>query len=321
MSLAVSLQHRIDALRRKCSTGYSCGASCISMNKQCRKTPGAGPGQQKMRRILALADPGKAISATSNASTQGPKTKILGENTQRQSAKVEVVKTVGSVDRKMKTTFKVDLPAAGGKRKEVWGGVMTENYVETSHPGEGSSKADKLSRAADLGRRLGVKPLIDNGGGYSSADLIEDSFGVGTDPGKINAARKALSPDEGATVARTVFRQAREMLKGLPDGTILTASAYNKDGFGHRRKQLYETLGFQFPEGSFEEGLAIIKNGKIAKPQKTRSDASIDSDEVAFVRAALDLPEFGGGGGRRRDAASLEARIDALRIQCATMNR
>jgi len=317
---AAVADHRADAVKRKCATGYSCGASCISMSKQCRKTPGAGPGQQKMRRILALAGPGKAISATSNASTQGPKTKIPGNNTQQQSAKVEVVKTVGSIDRKMKTTFKVDLPAAGGKRKEVWGGVMTENYVETSQPGGGSSKADKLSRAADLGRMLGVKPLIDNGGGYSSAELIEVSFGVGTDPREINAVRKALSPEEGATVARTVFRQAREMLKGLPDGTILTASAYNKDGFGHRRKQLYETLGFQFPEGSFEEGLGIIKNGKIAKPQKTRSDASIDSDEAAFVRAALELPEFGGGNVGRQDADILEARLDALRARCGAMN-
>jgi hypothetical protein len=50
-----ALQQRIDAAKRKCATGYSCGASCISMNKQCRKTPGAGPGQQKMKRILALA--------------------------------------------------------------------------------------------------------------------------------------------------------------------------------------------------------------------------------------------------------------------------
>jgi hypothetical protein len=70
--LAISLQHRIDALRRKCSTGYSCGSSCISMSKQCRKTPGAGPGQQKMQRILALAAPGNATPAKSPSPAVAP---------------------------------------------------------------------------------------------------------------------------------------------------------------------------------------------------------------------------------------------------------
>jgi hypothetical protein len=60
-----ALQQRLDAVKRKCSTGYSCGSGCISMSKVCRKTPGAGPGQQKMQRILALAagkEGGPAVS-------------------------------------------------------------------------------------------------------------------------------------------------------------------------------------------------------------------------------------------------------------------
>lgn len=60
-----ALQARIDAVKRKCATGYSCGASCISMSKQCRKAPGAGPAQQKMTRILALAKPGAGAAAPS----------------------------------------------------------------------------------------------------------------------------------------------------------------------------------------------------------------------------------------------------------------
>jgi hypothetical protein len=71
-----ALQQRLDATKRKCATGYSCGSSCISMSKQCRKTPGAGPGQQKMQRILALAagkDGGPAVSggARPKAATAG----------------------------------------------------------------------------------------------------------------------------------------------------------------------------------------------------------------------------------------------------------
>jgi hypothetical protein len=67
---ATKLQQRSDAVKRKCATGYSCGASCISMSKQCRKSPGAGPGQQKMKRILALAagkEGGLAVRGGANA--------------------------------------------------------------------------------------------------------------------------------------------------------------------------------------------------------------------------------------------------------------
>jgi hypothetical protein len=66
---AAAADHRADATKRKCATGYSCGASCISMSKQCRKTP-SGANQQKMTRILALAagkEGGPAVSGGARA--------------------------------------------------------------------------------------------------------------------------------------------------------------------------------------------------------------------------------------------------------------
>lgn len=50
-----SLEARIDALRRKCSTGYSCGSTCISLRKECRTTPGSTIGKERLKRLLALA--------------------------------------------------------------------------------------------------------------------------------------------------------------------------------------------------------------------------------------------------------------------------
>ena len=55
MSLAVSLQHRLDALRKKCSIGYGCGASCIPLDKQCRVTPMSAVSQQRLKRLMNLA--------------------------------------------------------------------------------------------------------------------------------------------------------------------------------------------------------------------------------------------------------------------------
>ena len=50
-----ALQHRLDALRRKCTTGYGCGSTCISIRKECRVSPSSSTGKQRMKRLLALA--------------------------------------------------------------------------------------------------------------------------------------------------------------------------------------------------------------------------------------------------------------------------
>jgi hypothetical protein len=49
------LPERIDALQRKCTTGYGCGAACISLRKECRTTPGSTIGKERLKRLLALA--------------------------------------------------------------------------------------------------------------------------------------------------------------------------------------------------------------------------------------------------------------------------
>jgi hypothetical protein len=58
MSLAISLQHRLDALRRKCTTGYGCGSTCISIRKECRVSPSSAIGKERMKRLLELAGGG-----------------------------------------------------------------------------------------------------------------------------------------------------------------------------------------------------------------------------------------------------------------------
>jgi hypothetical protein len=52
---ADSLQERIDALKRKCTTGYGCGSACISLRKECRSQPQSAMGKERMRKLLALA--------------------------------------------------------------------------------------------------------------------------------------------------------------------------------------------------------------------------------------------------------------------------
>jgi hypothetical protein len=52
---ADSLEARLDALQKQCSTGYGCGSACISLRKECRTTPRSAIGKERMRKLLALA--------------------------------------------------------------------------------------------------------------------------------------------------------------------------------------------------------------------------------------------------------------------------
>lgn len=49
------LMARIDALRRKCQTGYACGSSCISADKECRSEGKATTGKERLKRLEQAA--------------------------------------------------------------------------------------------------------------------------------------------------------------------------------------------------------------------------------------------------------------------------
>ena len=145
-----SLQQRIDALKRKCATGYSCGASCISMNKVCRKTPGAGPAQQKMKRILALAEPGAALSATPTAPKQKSKPKPA-EPVQRKGYNVEQefeqsTKVLGET---MTAAVRLTKGPPPGVVKK---GLIGENEAEILRKLEGSGATPQLLGVSITGK-------------------------------------------------------------------------------------------------------------------------------------------------------------------------
>lgn len=58
---ADSLEARIDALKAKCSTGYGCGSTCISLQKECRIRPGSAIGKERLKRLIQLAAGGALI--------------------------------------------------------------------------------------------------------------------------------------------------------------------------------------------------------------------------------------------------------------------
>lgn len=56
-----AIEARLDALKRKCSTGYACGSACISPAKECRSEGGqGGTSKERMQRLEQIAQGGKA---------------------------------------------------------------------------------------------------------------------------------------------------------------------------------------------------------------------------------------------------------------------
>jgi len=50
-----ALEQRLDALKRKCQTGYACGSACISVKKECRSNPQDSLSKERAQRLMALA--------------------------------------------------------------------------------------------------------------------------------------------------------------------------------------------------------------------------------------------------------------------------
>ena len=50
-----AMEARLDAAKRKCKTGYSCGNACISLKKECRSDPQSSLSRERAERLMALA--------------------------------------------------------------------------------------------------------------------------------------------------------------------------------------------------------------------------------------------------------------------------
>jgi hypothetical protein len=288
---------RLDARRRESPgqiglnlgggrSGQPCGESHIAAGYTCHKGSGGAPATAKPQR----------------------------------KAKVELEL---NTDSKIQLTRKVRIILSGGDRPatEAWAHLYaipnTIALQDLKHDFVWSTQIH--NRAQALGKERGVEPIVKDGPAQKvpAMSAFDLGFEVGATSARQSLDRMEIDPADGALVARTVFRQMGEMLKTLPTGSLLTCSAWSRDGHGLQRRKMYEALGFEFPEGQTHDGLALVKDGKIAR--RGRADSAADPFEEAFVAAALLLPEFGGAPaeGALDSIEARLARLDARRVKQA----
>jgi hypothetical protein len=318
---------RFDA-PKKCVKGLACGNTCIAKGRTCR-AKGNPQKAARLKELLMLPAAGQS-SAAAMAKGNGGKEPIAQQKKAKNTAPPKATSEEKAKNQKSKTEInvlkasttkdsitreiKIKTEDAAGKPVSVYAKIQGKTSdISLKKPAQRREsitdpEADWWpgalynihSRVPALGRQVGVKPLIE----LSSSDrqspsikAINIDFMTGPSRDTVGWSRRRtnLSTSNRADVARAVFRQAAEILKGLPDGSLVTCSAFASDGLGEQRMKMYKALGFQFPSGSKANdkplGIALVKGGKIAKPQ--RMDSIENEDERLFVEAASQLPEFG----------------------------
>ena len=72
---------------------------------------------------------------------------------------------------------------------------------------------------------------------------------------------KAIEGKDGLKLALASREHVREYVKAAPEGTVLSNTPYQGDGFGDQRAKLYEKAGFS-PPNSDNEMYSIVSGGK-----------------------------------------------------------
>lgn len=142
------VEARLDAARRKCSTGYACGSACISLRKECRSQGGAG-SRERIQRLEQLArgeikPRGLGVPKTADAKAMAKK--LRAELNEQQSLQLDRLK--GRISGTVSRGGKVK---GGAKKKK--GGTKPASY---SRINRGDSEEIKR-RLMALGNRDRVR--------------------------------------------------------------------------------------------------------------------------------------------------------------------
>jgi hypothetical protein len=175
---AALLQHRLDALKRKCTTGYSCGSSCISLRKECRTSPRSAIGKERLKRLLALA--GGAPSSQRGIGTvrAAQATALAGQLEQRRGKKAQKLRS-------------------GSKAKESLSGITITTDSDGGEPRLNGLKPTRSLGSGAFGKTYQFDtedgPVVVKVNGLTMGDPAESNPGVGLAEQRENVARREFT--------------------------------------------------------------------------------------------------------------------------------
>lgn len=89
-------------------------------------------------------------------------------------------------------------------------------------------------------------------------------------------AKSAAATRNARGVASTVKKMFKSQMKEVPDNSIITATPYNNDNKGKKRRSIYEFAGFRSVRSSDERLFAIKSKGKFRKMSDNEADQVSD---------------------------------------------
>lgn len=149
---------------------------------------------------------------------------------------------------------------------------------------------------------------------------VEMSWATGTGTsGFLSSNRMDLPPDVARRFALEVSKEVKGTVATMAEGQLVFASAYGDDGYGDKRRKLYERSGFTFIDG--DVGIAVVRNGRITRLSAGRGDRRDAADEIDIDTLVQELlkvgpdpteedPERGESGGE--DQATADRLVDVL---------
>ena len=331
---ADSLQERIDALKRKCSTGYGCGSSCISLRKECRTSPGSAIGKQRLKRLLALAAGGPSSQrgigtlkskeagemAVAISTRRGEKAAQLREARQ-QTASTQSL----APHRLTRQQYKKHKEQLFRDKIDRWNQGGSKGIPPSS--GDGTI-AERNKLAEEAGLQPGTQPFIKAVLGDMHRLLVLHAVATGKKvPRTVLNEYPDIQNKAGAKTSTPVLTnpgrrdpglapKAKE--QGLNAQDVTTSK--QQAAFARQQQQAAKAAGDQSGAQAWQKEERTVERNRLA----TAMNSSKQSQSSLFGVTEYDetMPLFKKrGDASRRDTDILKARIDALRVQCATMSR
>jgi hypothetical protein len=192
-----------------------------------------------------------------------------------------------------------------GDKGIVWHESRYEVQLEEplrlpARPGKEPRLVDKLSfqvavdeaNAKPIARKLGEEGNNLSNGQVNNALELAWLTGAGGGEAFVGADRMELPKNVARKFSMEVSKQVKGLVSNMEEGQIVICKAHQDDGYGDKRRSLYERAGFTFIDGT---GIAVVRNGRLSRIEGARGDRLDAGDQIDLDGLILALLTISGG--------------------------
>lgn len=203
-----------------------------------------------------------------------------------------------------------------GDKGVVWHESRYEVQLEQplrlpARPGKETRLVDKLSfqvaveeaNAKPIARKLHEQGIKLSNGQVNNALELAWLTGAGGGEAFMGADRMELPKNVARRFAMEVSKQVKGLVSNMEEGQIVICKAHQDDGYGDKRRSLYERAGFTFIDGT---GIAVVRNGRLSRIKGASGDRVDANDAIDLEGLLVDLLTLGGSRPPDADAEPID---------------